>query len=160
MHTSPLCVPNHAALAYMTAQRCAASPRAVFCVVLDDNHQAHRFIQALNSFLANAAPTVLFLPDWETLAYDHVHAHTAVTTQRLRTLYHLSVTDAPYILITTVRACTTRLVPFDFISRHSFIIRCGDSINPQTFRNTLLKKGYIESNSVREVAGSGLDTDQ
>ncbi len=99
-------------------------------------------------FCADTVPMQTF-SDWETLTYDRVSPHQDIISQRIRTLYNLP-TQARGILLITVSALMQRLPPRAFLDQHALIIKTGDCLPIEQFRQQLTDAGYRNVSQVEE----------
>ena len=100
-------------------------------------------------------------PDWETLPYDLFSPYQDIISQRLATLVALSNLDTG-ILVVSVTTAMHRLIPQEYLLAHSLLLRKGQSLNLQEFRNKLQNNGYRIVSQVNEhgdvaIRGSLLD---
>ncbi|MCR9191085.1 MAG: transcription-repair coupling factor [Gammaproteobacteria bacterium] len=132
-------------------------------LITPDNWYAKQLLDEIQFFLQDQphSQEILVFPDWETLPYDQFSPHQDIISERLATLqrlYHLK--DA--IVISSVTTLMHRLCPPTFIHQQSLILRCGQSLDIDTFRQQLTHAGYHLVNSVLEhgefaVRGSIID---
>jgi len=99
--------------------------------------------------------------DWETLTYDRVSPHQDIISQRIRTLYALPKQEKGILLITAA-ALMQRLPPRTFLEQHALIIRTGENLQLDHFRERLVDAGYrgvaqVEERGEFAVRGSILD---
>jgi transcription-repair coupling factor (superfamily II helicase) len=94
---------------------------------------------------------VALFPDWETLPYDHFSPHQDIISQRLSVLSQLSKHQQG-VLIVTASNLMLRTAPKSFIYGNSFNFSCGQSIDLNEIRNTLVKAGYTQ---VQQVVSHG-----
>ena len=131
-------------------------------VVTNNATEAQRLEIALKFFYKGKDSLhILSFPDWETLPYDVFSPHQDITSQRLRTLYHLPTTKKG-ILITPVSMLMQRLAPRNFSTANSFFIKLGDTIDISAFRKKLENSAYSCVSQVMEhgefaVRGSIID---
>jgi transcription-repair coupling factor (superfamily II helicase) len=111
-------------------------PAVVFCA---------RAIEAqrLKDEIAWFAPqlSVLLLPDWETLPYDHFSPHHDLVSERLATLYRIMREDFDVALVPAATALT-RLAPPSFLAAHSFFLKTGEALALAALRSQLTLAGY------------------
>jgi len=124
-------------------------------VVVDDIRQARSFKSQLLSLYPHYDKQVLVLPDWETLAYDPIATDKAIISERLQTLYQLqNLPNA--IVITTMQALLTYVVPKEFINKNSLLLKVGDHMTPAAFREIMIAKGYVETKEISQVGDFAL----
>src|SRR6266705_6656203 len=88
----------------------ASRPAVVFCAQATE-------AQRLKDEIAWFAPrlSVLLLPDWETLPYDHFSPHHDLVSGRLATLYRISRGEADVLLVAATTA-VYRLAPPQYLA--------------------------------------------
>jgi transcription-repair coupling factor (superfamily II helicase) len=118
--------------------RLAASsrPAVVFCAQATE-------AQRLKDEIAWFAPrlSVLLLPDWETLPYDHFSPHHDLVSERLATLYRIMREDFDVAIVPAATALT-RLGPPSFLAGHSFFLKTGEALDLDALRAQLALAGY------------------
>ena len=112
-----------------------------------------REMQQLEDELRFYAPAedlpVLPFPDWECLPYDVFSPHQDIISQRLYTLYRLPQLKKG-IILTSVSTLLHRLVPADYVAGHTLLLRVGDRIDLDAFRQRLLQTAYQPVHQVME----------
>ena len=108
----------------------------------------------------NKIPILLF-PDWETLPYDAFSPYQDIISQRLATLAELgSIKKGILILpVTTVMHC---VMPREYLTANSLMMKVGDTLELKPFKHRLLNNGYTMTSQVVEhgdaaIRGSLLD---
>lgn len=125
--------------AYSIAQLLADNRASVLLLVADASALA-QIEDELRFFCPDDLPIIGF-PDWEMLPYDRLSPHKDLSAERLKTLSHLP--HFTYgICIATIPSLLQRLPPQDFISKHTFDLRCDDQINIEAFQRRLSEIGY------------------
>mgnify|MGYP002813225480 FL=1 len=114
----------------------ASHPAVVFCARTTE-------AQRLKDEIAWFAPqlSVLLLPDWETLPYDHFSPHHDLVSERLATLYRIMREDFDVALVPAPSALT-RLGPPSFLAGHSFFVKQGEKLALDALRSQLTLAGY------------------
>jgi len=136
-----------AALAAVSAAERHAGP---VIVIAGNEQQAYRLEQELR-FFGGAALTLLHLPDTEVLPYEQFSPHQEILSDRLAALYALP-SQPRGILLVTADALIQRLPPRSWLDGRALIIKAGDKLDPQAFRERLVGAGYT---SVSEVQTQG-----
>src|SRR5712664_1340309 len=103
-------------------------PAVVFCAQATE-------AQRLKDEIAWFAPqlSVLLLPDWETLPYDHFSPHHDLVSERLATLYRIMREDFDVAIVPAATALT-RLGPPSFLAGHSFFLKQGEALELDALR--------------------------
>ena len=111
--------------------------------------EAQRLVDEMRWF----APTqrIAFLPDWETLPYDHFSPHQDLVSERLATLHAVSRGECD-VLVTAASTAVTRLAPPGFVAGHTFFMRQGDALDLDALRMQLTRAGYAH---VTQVVAAG-----
>ena len=148
-----------AAESLAVAEHAAAAPHLVVAVVANTTELLH--LESELVFFAPDALAVHTLADWETLTYDRVSPHPDIVSQRIRTLHALPGLSRG-ILLLTASALMQRLPPRSFLDRHSLLVRRGDTLALDGFRERLVEAGYrlvtqVEEHGEFAVRGSILD---
>ncbi|HMH19834.1 MAG TPA: transcription-repair coupling factor [Burkholderiales bacterium] len=114
----------------------ASRPVVVFCAQATE-------AQRLKDEIAWFAPplSVLLLPDWETLPYDHFSPHHDLVSERLATLYRIMREDFDVAIVPAATALT-RLGPPSFLAGHSFFLKQGEALALDALRAQLTLAGY------------------
>jgi transcription-repair coupling factor (superfamily II helicase) len=118
-------------------------------------------LEAELEFFSKGSVPLHTFGDWETLSYDRVSPHQDIISQRIRTLYALPNQQRGLLLL-TASALMQRLPPPAFLEQHALIIRVGDRLPPDAFRERLVDAGYrhvaqVEEHGEFAARGSILD---
>ncbi len=142
--------------------RAAESADSLTFVLTPDIKSAERLLEELQFYRDPAAdlPLMLF-PDWETLPYDSFSPYQDIISDRLATLASLPTMNRG-ILIASVTTIMHRLMPVEYLLSGSLIIRTGQQLMPDRFRQDLGQGGYRFASQVQEhgdlaIRGSLLD---
>jgi len=87
--------------------------------------------------------------DWETLTYDRVSPHQEIISQRIRTLAALPSLQHG-ILLVSASAMMQRLPPVEFLGQHALMLKPGDKLTIESFRQQLVDAGYRHVSQVEE----------
>ena len=107
------------------------------------------------------APRVMLFNDWETLPYDSFSPHQDITSERMRCLYHMS-DSAKCVVIVAATTLMQRLPPVEFLLSKSLILKIGERLSREQFRDKLVNAGYTAVDMVYQhgefaVRGSLID---
>jgi len=116
-------------------------------LVTADTPTAIKLEKELNDFLKPSNLPVKLFPDWETLPYDHFSPHQDIISQRLETLFQLSLNQKG-IVIVPVNTLLQRMAPVDYINQYLLILKTGQTLDLDAFRLKLEKAGYYHVNQV------------
>ena len=144
------------------AREIAATRQTPLLVITDSSEQGEQLRRELLFYSGNQQDLPVYLfPDWETLPYDVFSPHQDIISERLNALYHLPLMRSG-ILIVPANSLMQRLPPASYIQQHSLMLRCGQELDVDSFRNNLVAAGYQHVESVFEhgefaVRGAILD---
>ena len=122
-------------------------PILYICSQTQNIRQVHN---ELGFFLNGELPIYRF-PDWECLPYDRFSPHPDIISQRLLTLHQLPELNNG-IVILPISALIQRLAPVQYVQAHAFNLKCGDTLETESFRQRLIDAGYY---SVEQVMSAG-----
>lgn len=127
----------------------AASLPSTTLVIAQSTAEADRIEQDLRIYSAGnpKAPPVLQFSDWETLPYDNFSPHQDIVSERMRTLYHLSLGQRCTIVVTAA-TLLQRIAPKSYIAHNSLIIEVGDTLALSSFKSHLASSGYQNVDTV------------
>ena len=137
-------------LALALAEYCQQTP-GVKLLIAQDNLSASQIQDELQFFLdpQGTPQELLFFPDWETLPYDQFSPHQDIISERLYTLSRLQqVTNA--VIITSASTLMHRLCPPEFLNQYALMLKEGQKLDLNEFRNQLQQSGYHCVNKVLE----------
>ena len=134
-------------------------------VITENSATARRWSGALPFFLTACNPSradgALQFPDWETLPYDAFSPHQDITSERIRTLSRLPLTEQGFLTV-PITTLLQRVAPRTFLQGESFEFRRGARLDIHQQRQLLDEAGYRHTETVRErgeyaVRGAVLD---
>ncbi|WP_026253847.1 transcription-repair coupling factor [Legionella shakespearei] len=137
-------------LALALAEYCQTTP-GIKLLIARDNLSASQLQDELQFFLDPKAPhqELLFFPDWETLPYDQFSPHQDIISERLYTLSRMKqVSNA--IVITSASTLMHKLCPPEFLNQFALMLKEGQKLDLDSFRNQLQQAGYHCVNKVLE----------
>ncbi|RUR17212.1 transcription-repair coupling factor [Legionella sp. km535] len=137
-------------LALALAEYCQETP-GIKLLIAQDNLSASQLQDELQFFLnpQKKQQELLFFPDWETLPYDQFSPHQDIISERLYTLSRMQqVKDA--VVITSASTLMHRLCPPEFLNHYALMLKEGQKLDLNTFRNQLQQAGYHCVNKVLE----------
>lgn len=82
-----------------------------------------------------------FLPDWETLPYEHLSPSQDLTSERLSVLWQLRQKQLD-ILFVPVATAMQKLPAMTFLDGRTFWLQQGDKLDEQRIRSQLVEAGY------------------
>ncbi len=129
-------------------------------VVCADALDAQRLAAEIAYF--EPALAVAPFPDWETLPYDILSPHPDLVSERLAALYRLLMRpqapadgagfEAIDVLVLSASSALARLAPPSYIAGRTFLLRQGQTIDPERLRTQMVLAGY---QSVSQVVAPG-----
>lgn len=145
----------------LTIANTALASQQRLVLVTADTPTAYKLEREIRFFLRGSSLSVNVFPDWETLAYDAFSPHQDIISQRLETLYELSQPGHD-IFIMPVTTLLQKLAPTDYLSKYLLMLKTGQRIDIEQFRNRFSKAGYNTVNQVMQhgevsIRGSIID---
>lgn len=149
-------------LALALAEYCQQTP-GIKLLITQDNLSASQLQDELHFFLSPDKPSqeLLFFPDWETLPYDQFSPHQDIISERLYALSRIQqITNG--IIISSASTLMHRLSPPEFLNQYALMLKEGQNLDLNAFRNQLQQAGYHCVNKVLEhgeyaIRGSIID---
>ena len=92
---------------------------------------------------------VLHLPDWETLPYDRFSPFQDIISDRIATLCQLGQSRQG-CLVMSVSTLLHRLPPRQWLQGQSFLLRTGERLDREAFRQRLQEAGYRHTPQVMD----------
>ncbi|MDG4585068.1 MAG: transcription-repair coupling factor, partial [Candidatus Competibacter sp.] len=150
----------HGASPALLIAAAAARYRGLVLAIAPDSQTALRLETELRVF-GGAELDILAFPDWETLPYDLFSPHQDIVSQRLATLYRLPQRRRG-VLVVPVATLMQRLAPRGYLDGHALLLKVGERVDLESFRQRLEAAGYVCVSQVVErgefaVRGSILD---
>ncbi|MBI1421897.1 MAG: transcription-repair coupling factor [Gammaproteobacteria bacterium] len=145
----------------LALRQLATRHSGLILVIAEHTTAAQQLHDQLAFYLGNDSPPLLHFPDWETLPYDIFSPHQDITSERLECLYRLPGLQQG-VLVVPVQTLMNRLAPRAYIEQRSLVIRKGETLVLDSFRERLVKSGYSAVSAVMEhgefaVRGALLD---
>jgi len=148
-----------AAQSLAVAQLAGQHTANTFCVITGSAAAADRLERELR-FFAPTRPVSRFC-DYETLPYDAFSPPQTLISERLTSLYQLTLGQTQ-TLVVSAPALLSRLPPPEFVQARSMVLRVGEPLDSRAMRERLLNHGYLHVEQVVDpgefaVRGSLLD---
>jgi transcription-repair coupling factor (superfamily II helicase) len=121
--------------------------QGLIVVVTPDTHSAYLAESHIRFF--SGLENVQIFPDWETLPYDVFSPHEELISQRLKTLHQLPRTQKG-VLIVPISTLMQRIAPVDYINKQALLLKKGDKLDIDGFRQQLEASGYRHVTQVYE----------
>ncbi|WP_411887558.1 transcription-repair coupling factor [Hydrocarboniphaga effusa] len=138
------------AVAALATVRAAQAHDGLILAVAGNEQEAYRLEDELR-FFAGGEIEVLHLPDSEVLPYEQFSPHQEILSNRMAALYRLPQQKRGILLI-TADALLQRFPPRSYIEGRTFLLKAGEKLDLQAFRDKLVAAGYT---SVSEVQTQG-----
>ena len=137
------------------------NPNAQLIIISPDNQKITDINYELRFFYPESSNDIYFFPDWEILPYDLFSPNSDIISERLKTLYNLSIGKKGIYLL-TLNAALHRICPKEYVKSNIFFIEKNSTYNRNKFIKDLTNYGYINCPSVKEhgevaVRGSIID---
>ncbi len=124
-------------------------PQPLKVVLTQDVEQALRLQTAWQFF--RPQDNALFLPDWETLPYEHFSPHHDLVSERLSVLWQIKQGLAD-VLFVPVATAMQKLTPISFLLGRTFWLETGQVLDIEVLRSNLVEAGY---HAVSHVMAAG-----
>ncbi len=118
-------------------------------VLTKDSESAQRLHEAWQFFRPHDNGS--FLPDWETLPYEHFSPHQDLVSERLSVLWQLKNKQINALFL-PVATAMQKVAPTSFIFGRTFWLKVGQNVNIDTLRENLVDAGY---SAVSNVVAAG-----
>jgi len=125
----------------------ATQQQGLTVVICRDTTSALTLEGEVNFFAADQEVQILPFPDWETLPYDNFSPHQDIISNRLTSLHQLPLLKQG-IIIVPVSTLMHRIVPKEFLSANTLLVKRGQSIDIDKLRMQLTQAGYVAVESV------------
>ena len=140
----------HASARGLALARAAEAGRLLI-VVTQDVRSRERLEDEIAFYRDPNGPPTLTFPDWECLPYDRFSPHPDILSERLATLATLPHLTHGLVL-TAAATLMHYLPPASHLLGHSFVLRVGDKLDIERFRERLVQAAY---NAVGQVMEAG-----
>lgn len=128
----------------------AARADRLLIVVTPDVRHRERLEDELHFYLDAEGPPVLTFPDWECLPYDAFSPHPDIVSERLATLAVLPHLTRGLVLI-AASTLMHYLPPASHLLGQSFVLKVGDRLEIDRFRERLVQAAYHPVGQVVEA---------
>lgn len=112
-------------------------------LIAPDNLLVSQLLDELRFFFGddNNAPEILLFPDWETLPYDQFSPHQDLISERMYTLSRLQHASNA-IVISAASTLMHRLCSPKFLNQYGLVLKEGQTLEVEQFRQRLEQAGY------------------
>ncbi len=128
----------------------AAEGGRLLIVVTADVRSRERLENELRFYRDPAGPPLLTFPDWECLPYDRFSPHPDIISERLATLAALPHL-ASGVVLTAAATLMHFLPPAAHLLGQSFVLKVGDKLAIERFRERLIQAAYSAVGQVMEA---------
>ena len=119
-------------------------------VVVDGPKKLETFTKDLRFFAGSDPSHIFHFPPYNLLPFKTLSYHNETATQRIRTLFHLTLNPAPFILITTVLGMMHKLMPKKEIAGYAELVMVGEDMDRDQLVEKLISGGYARTGIVEE----------
>lgn len=126
------------------------SSNRTWCVLTTSVEEAQSFISDLRFFAGSEELNVLYFPPYNILPFKLLSYHSETAARRIETLYSLTETSAPMILVTTVSAVMQRVVPRSELTAYADLVMTGEDMDRNQMVARLYSGGYEPVTIVEE----------
>jgi transcription-repair coupling factor (superfamily II helicase) len=116
-----------------------AQSETPLAVVTANALDAQRLVDEIHWFSPQLR--VCLLPDWETLPYDQFSPHQDLVSERLATLYRIQRGEFDVAFVPASTALV-RLCPPAYLAGRTFLLKVGERVSLEKFRQQLVVAGY------------------
>lgn len=135
----------HLSAQYLTLHTYLQQHDNFFMLLTPDHLTAQQYYEAL-TFLNKSQP-IYYFTDWETLPYDNFTPPKAIVAARLKILAELSHQKRG-LLILPITTLVHPVTAPEHLSKDSFYLKKGDTLDLHEFRQRLEKTGYYCTSEV------------
>lgn len=97
----------------------------------------------------NESVPLYIIPDWEILPYDNFSPHQDIISQRIKSLYNLSMGNKG-IYFAAITTLQQKLPPVSHIQKHSLFLNVNEDLNLDRLKLNLVKGGYYSTIKVTQ----------
>ncbi len=123
-------------------------------VILAEPATAERMCGDLAFFLGRGdepePPELILFPPYEVSPYDELTPPAEVTARRIGALYRLLTADGPSLVVTTIGALTSRLMPRQALAEVVDLVQAGQETDREALVARLVRGGYFPTSLVEE----------
>lgn len=114
-------------------------------ILTQDAEQALRLQTAWQFFRPH--DTAVFLPDWETLPYEHFSPHQDLVSERLAALWQIK-SGAADVMFVPVATAMQKLAPPPFLGGRTFWLKTGQTLDADALKTNMVEAGYQHVSNV------------
>ncbi len=124
--------------------------RAPVIVIAPSTKEAEACLEDLDFFLEKPDLPLIYFPPYNISPFKSFSYHNETAAKRIRSLYQLSVNDAPPLVVTTISAVMQKMIPKREICNYAELVMVGEEIDRGRLVDKLLSGGYERSAIVEE----------
>ncbi len=124
--------------------------RAPMVVIVPSPKDAEKYLEDLRFFSEKIKPTILYFPPYNILPFKYISYHNETAAERIRSLYRMTESDAPPIVVTTVGALLQKIIPKQEICDFAELIMVNEEVDQDQLVKKLVSGGYVRSMIVEE----------
>jgi len=119
-------------------------------IVVSSTKQGERLLEDLRFFIGDPQAQLLLFPAYNILPYKFLSYHNEIAGNRIRVLYQLLAGKTPSIVVITVEALLSKIIPRNEISRYAELLLVGEEIERDYLVSKLISGGYTNTAIVEE----------
>lgn len=135
--------------AYLASRIFDAVRRPVIVIAPTDK-AAEQFLRDIEFFSADGERTPLYFPAYNILPSRYLSYHNETAAQRIATLYRLSTSDAPLMVVTSVGALLQRILPKPELTDFAELLMTNEALERDRLVAKLNAGGYARAMIVEE----------
>ncbi len=130
--------------------RLHVSGKLPLCVVTATVREAERMVSEVGFFLGNRTAAVHSFPPYNILPHKMLGYHSQTAAHRIRTLFTLTESGRPFLLVTSVDALLQRLTPRNELNGYAELVMAGEDTDRDQLVEKLISGGYSHAALVEE----------
>ncbi len=135
--------------AWLTA-RLHAAGQLPLCLVTATVKDAEQAVAEIGFFLGNRTAEVYHFPPYNILPHQLLGYHSQTAARRIRTLFSLTESRRPFLLVTSVDALLQKLTPKGEFHGFAELVMAGEDMDRDQLIEKLISGGYTHAALVEE----------
>ena len=120
------------------------------CVVTATVKEAEQLVNEVGFFLGNRTPRVYSFPSYNILPHKMLGYHSQTAAHRIRTLFNVTESRRPFLLVTSVDALLQKLAPKEELNGFAELVMAGEDTDRDLLVEKLISGGYSHAALVEE----------
>jgi transcription-repair coupling factor (superfamily II helicase) len=130
--------------------RLHASGKLPLCVVTATVKEAEQMVSEVGFFLGNRTSAVYSFPPYNILSHKMLGYHSQTAAHRIGTLFTLTESGRPFLLVTPVNALLQKLAPKTELNGFAELVMAGEDTDRDQLVEKLISGGYSHAALVEE----------